>query len=324
MQNWVMLAAVSATVLFAMFFLQGHSSPEEQAYNEEMARHVEDTQHEEHPVVVDEEEQLALTYPVAPPESCLSRARELGLPVQEGVGRLPIVLGQPEADDGLPIVVFLHGRAEDNERRLNFFHSLRHTASVVLPFAPIRDMGAVGILASWYAYARSDSRRADDLIGLPDSMAYVQTLVMHLQRRFRKHIILAGFSQGGVVAAAAAYSAPLREPVFALLLLSAYISMPGGALTHLVRGTRVYCAHSKQDHVISHQWAVATCDALQKAGAPAKTIMSPTGGHYCLRPSVIQLFHDVIAAATAAKQPAKLAEQPPKKEADKAAKKEDL
>jgi phospholipase/carboxylesterase len=125
----------------------------------------------------------------------------------------------------------------------------------VFPHAPVR---AVTInnharMRAWYDIVDFDLATRADEAGVAQSVAAVEALVAREADRGvpRERVLLAGFSQGGAVALAAALQSP--APLAGVVALSTYLPAPGSAAARFVPGAEaapVFMAHGTQDPVV--------------------------------------------------------------------------
>ncbi len=137
----------------------------------------------------------------------------------------------------------------------------------VFPHAPYRAVTINGgyVMRAWYDILVPDFTRAVDTVGIDESRQRINALI---DREIglgiaTSRIILAGFSQGGVIALEAA--ARRRERFAGVLALSTYVPLPD-QLPGAVDGTVIFMAHGTQDPIIPYGLAQASCDTLERRG----------------------------------------------------------
>lgn len=166
-------------------------------------------------------------------------------------------------------VIWLHGLGADGNDFVPIVPELRLSEELgiryVFPHAAVMPVTINGgyRMRAWYDIAMPDLQRRVDLAGVAESSAYLGRLVeaqladgIPLQR-----LVLAGFSQGGVVALDCALRMP-QKPA-GVLALSTYLAEPVGEGT----GLAVFQAHGTQDDVVPLDTGAAARDALTKLGA---------------------------------------------------------
>lgn len=125
------------------------------------------------------------------------------------------------------------------------------------------------VMPAWYDIRAADLNSRADLAGVRASRARIEALIAAERARgvAASRIVLAGFSQGGVIAL---YTG-LRhaERLAGLVGLSTYLVDPGslGAeASSANRGVPILMAHGLRDPVVRYEWAEASRAALDKAG----------------------------------------------------------
>ena len=135
----------------------------------------------------------------------------------------------------------------------------------VFPQAPFRPVTVNGghVMRAWYDIASTDLTARPDFDGIAASQAYLEELVQQqcdqgvpLQR-----LVLAGFSQGGVIALQTALE--LSAKPAGVLALSTYLAEAEGD----GQGLRVFQAHGTEDPVVPIATALRAYAALQALGA---------------------------------------------------------
>jgi len=155
--------------------------------------------------------------------------------------------------------IWLHGLGADGTDFVPIVDQLRLKWPVrfVFPHAPVRPVTLNGGLAmrAWFDIASPDLASEVDVDGIETSAAFVAGLARHQ----RLPVMLAGFSQGGVVALRAALGYGVTKQVVALSTWYP-LSVPANTL-------RVFMAHGIQDTIVPLSLAEASREALSQAGA---------------------------------------------------------
>ena len=149
-------------------------------------------------------------------------------------------------------VIWMHGLGADGNDFLPIVPELRLPDPLgvrfVFPHAPVQPVTINGgyRMRAWYDIAQPDLQRQVDLEGVSMSVDYLQQLVqaqlddgVALNR-----LILAGFSQGGVVALDCALR--MRAKPAGVLALSTYLAQPVGEAS----GLQVFQAHGTRDEIV--------------------------------------------------------------------------
>jgi phospholipase/carboxylesterase len=193
--------------------------------------------------------------------------------VRESADGLEVDTG-PEPESS---VIWLHGLGADGHDFLPIVSELDLATPVrfVFPHAPMRPVtindGA--IMRAWYDVLALDGPRREDEAGIRASARRVADLVAgELARGVAPaRVVLAGFSQGGVMA----LHVGLRQEVRlgGLLVLSAYLPLAhtvAAEATPAGRGTPVFLAHGTADPLIPLARARAARDRLAALGCPVE------------------------------------------------------
>jgi len=125
----------------------------------------------------------------------------------------------------------------------------------VFPHAPVRPVTLNGgmRMRAWYDIRGMDVRRDHDAAGIAHSASLVQALLHRETARGipASRIVLAGFSQGGAMAAHVGLRYP--QKLAGLLLLSAYLLFHDRSAEDLASanaGTEAFVGHGTQDPVV--------------------------------------------------------------------------
>ena len=128
-------------------------------------------------------------------------------------------------------VIWLHGLGADGHDFEPIVPQLRLPEALgvrfVFPHAPHRPVTVNGgfVMRAWYDILSSDLQQQPDLDGIADSAGYLSELVTQeiAQGVPRERLVLAGFSQGGVVAL------QMEQKPAGVLALSTYLAQRLGA-----------------------------------------------------------------------------------------------
>ena len=175
-------------------------------------------------------------------------------------------------------VIWLHGLGADGhdfEPIVDQFELDRLPAiRFIFPHAPMRTVTVNGgyVMHAWYDIASKDfPQRREDEEGVRLSALQLEALIARENARgiADGHIVLAGFSQGGVIA----LHAGLRHPgrLAGILALSTYVPLAGTltAEAHAAnRDVPIFMAHGHEDEVIPYAIGKRSADLLQARGYP--------------------------------------------------------
>lgn len=184
--------------------------------------------------------------------------------------KLPAIVIEPVGTHRASII-WLHGLGADGHdfapiaRELDLPESLG--VRFILPHAPRRPVTINGgmVMRAWYDIAYSDIGRTPDQTGVSISRMAVRTLILDeiASGIPPERIIVAGFSQGGVIAIEAiSHDQDILGGAIALSCYLARSDDPPAAS----RPVPVFLAHGTQDTVVPHSLGLAARTALEKQG----------------------------------------------------------
>ncbi len=195
----------------------------------------------------------------------------------------------PDARDGSPVLVLLHGRGSDASDLQGFAPILPDGWIVVTPQAPFPAAPwGYGPGWAWYRYVAEDRVVEETLEeSLTALDAFMGTLDDLLPVRPGTRI-LGGFSQGGTTSLAWALSR--RGGLGGVVNLSGFlVDTPSVAVTpESVASLRVFWGHGERDPAIPFALALRGRERLVSAGCPVETFDHP-GGHSITREELAAL-----------------------------------
>jgi phospholipase/carboxylesterase len=172
-------------------------------------------------------------------------------------------------------VVWLHGLGADGNDFVPIVEEMRLPPSLslrfVFPHAPVR---AVTLnngfrMRAWYDIAPGDITQRADISGVRASQAQVEALIAREAARgiAARRIVVAGFSQGGVIA----LHTGLRhaERLAGIVALSTYVVRPDLLASEASAANRdvpIFMAHGTADPMVRLEWGEAGHQALAAAG----------------------------------------------------------
>lgn len=154
-------------------------------------------------------------------------------------------------------VVWLHGLGADGydfEPLVPELGLRERGVRFVLPHAPQRPVTINGgyVMRAWYDIRSPDLRREVDAAGIAASVAAVNALIETelAQGITAGRIVLAGFSQGGVIVLQAGLNHPQR--LGGILALSTYLAQPEALAEPAPpgRATPIFMGHGREDTVV--------------------------------------------------------------------------
>ena len=214
-----------------------------------------------------------------------------------------------EAGDGALPFVLIHGYGSSAEEWLPFTYTIRlpEGRRFVLPVGPettVPPDGPRGGRAWWHLGLASLRRPSDGLPelsrqappGLVESTVRIRRLLDELAARGgypRERQMLAGYSQGAMIAADTAFTT--EEPLEALVLLSGTFvnedvwraGMPRR------RGLRVFISHGRRDEILPYDVAHRLQGAMRDAGL--RVTWFPFDGGHEMPVAVVRALNDFLA-----------------------------
>jgi len=172
-------------------------------------------------------------------------------------------------------VIWLHGLGADGYDFVPLVPELRLpprlSVRFVFPHAPVRPVTLNGgmQMRAWYDLLGLTRSAAQDEAGINNAAAIVDALIDAQASAgvARPRLVLAGFSQGGVMALHAGLRQ--REALAGILALSCYLPLEqqvAQALTPAGRATPVLMCHGLQDQVLGCEMGTHSRDLLRSLG----------------------------------------------------------
>jgi phospholipase/carboxylesterase len=179
------------------------------------------------------------------------------------------------ASDPTASIIWLHGLGADGNDFVPVVPELKLPPTIavrfVFPHAPVRKVtinnGAA--MRAWYDISSKDLNNRADIAGVRQSQADVEALIAREESRgiAASRIVLAGFSQGGVIALHTA----LRhaERLAGVIALSTYLVLPDKLPEEAAAANRdlpIFMGHGTADQVVRFEWGDASHRALVANG----------------------------------------------------------
>jgi len=186
-------------------------------------------------------------------------------------------------------IVWLHGLGADGHDFEPVVPHLRlqdRGVRFVFPHAPRRavtiNMGL--LMPAWFDVRSQDFGANIDDAGIRASVGQVEAIVAREKERgvAAERILLAGFSQGGVIALHTALRHP--ERLAGILALSTFLPQDSSAQDELSAanaGLPIFMGHGDEDPMIPIAWAEAARDRLEGIGHPVQWKSYPMGHQVC-------------------------------------------
>lgn len=189
----------------------------------------------------------------------------------------PIIL-QTDPDDARETdaaVIWLHGLGADGSDFVPIVSELVLPDALnirfIFPHAPLRPItiNQGYRMRGWYDITSLDIAERDDEAGIVESSAMLTRLCDEqlAQGIAAKHIIVAGFSQGGAIALYAGLR--YAHTLGGIMALSTYLPMQQGLQQEAAaanRDTPIFMAHGLHDDVVATQFGLQTRALLQQQG----------------------------------------------------------
>lgn len=192
-------------------------------------------------------------------------------------------------------VIWLHGLGADGSDFVPIIPELHLPSTLnirfVFPHAPVMPVTVNNgyHMRAWYDIFSVSLDSKIDTVGMTKSIAYVEKLITRENERGIKtnNIMLAGFSQGAVIALLTALR--YSETLGGVIALSGYLPLPHETLQTINDANRhlpIFIAHGQSDPIVSYALGKAAYVALHDAGFPVSWHSYPMPHSVC--PTEIQ------------------------------------
>lgn len=203
---------------------------------------------------------------------------------------LPCVEIEPRAK-ARSAVIWLHGLGADGHDFPPIVPELGLAPELavrwVFPHAPAIPVTLNGgmVMPAWYDIRGLDLRTRHDEAGIRLSARRIEALVERERERgiASERIFLAGFSQGGAIAAHVALRFP--EPLGGLVMLSTYLVLPETLTDERAAANAsipIFQAHGTHDPMVPIGRGEAACELLRALGYPVEWHAYPMLHQVCL------------------------------------------
>ncbi|MBL8488000.1 MAG: carboxylesterase [Rhodocyclaceae bacterium] len=189
-------------------------------------------------------------------------------------------------------VIWLHGLGADGNDFVPVVQALDMDrlppTRFILPHAPSRPVTVNGgyVMPAWFdIYSLEFGNRREDAEGIAASAAQVEAFIARENARGieDRHIVLAGFSQGGAIVLHAGLRHPRR--LAGVLALSTFVPLAATLAAEANAANRdlpVFMAHGEEDPVIPHDFGRISGDILQAMGYPLRWRSYPMEHAVCM------------------------------------------
>ncbi len=186
----------------------------------------------------------------------------------------PVVINPP--GDIKAVVIWLHGLGADGHDFEAIVDELGLPADsgirFVFPHAPMRPITINGgyVMRGWYDIMEEDLSQQEDEQGIRESAEMISKLIRHemqLHSLPANRILIAGFSQGGVIVLHTALRFPDR--LAGVMALSTYLGLANSLENerHIANNDiDIFMAHGRHDPIIAIEHAQQSRDRLEELG----------------------------------------------------------
>jgi phospholipase/carboxylesterase len=188
-------------------------------------------------------------------------------------------------------IIWLHGLGADGHDFESIVPQLRLKAQAhihfIFPNAPIQAVTINGgmKMRSWYDIFEMSLARKVDIEGIYQSAAAIDVLIQQeIDKGIRsENILLAGFSQGGLIALHCGLR--YRQKLAGIIALSTYLPTVDSLQTEAETANRtipVFMAHGSMDSIVPIQNGKTACDALKAMEYPLQWHQYPMDHSVCM------------------------------------------
>lgn len=184
-------------------------------------------------------------------------------------------------------IIWLHGLGADGSDFVPIIPELNIPSSLairfIFPHAPVMPVtiNQGYEMRAWYDIYGVTIAAKIDADGIAKSVAAVNQLIQREVGRgiAAENIILAGFSQGAVIALTAGLTH--INKLRGIIALSGYLPLADQVLSNLNTTTPIFIAHGTEDSVVPYVMGTATYVALKQAGLPVDWRSYPMAHSVC-------------------------------------------
>lgn len=186
------------------------------------------------------------------------------------------------------VVIWLHGLGADNNDFLPIVNELplKNSIKFIFPNAPMRPIALNGgyVMRGWYDIRElGNVSHMTDIDGINQSVAQIESIIQsQIDLGFKsEQIILAGFSQGGVISYITGINSKYK--LGGVLAMSCYLpSMPTKIDSSINKDTSFFAIHGTEDQVVPYKGGVHAYEELKRHGYNIKWAKYPMPHSVCL------------------------------------------
>ncbi|HAZ41431.1 MAG TPA: carboxylesterase [Methylococcaceae bacterium] len=168
-------------------------------------------------------------------------------------------------------IIWLHGLGADGHDFAPIARELKLPESMgvrfILPHAPQRPVTINGgmVMRAWYDIAYTDIGRTPDLQGIADSLKEITHFIEAEKKAGipSQRILIAGFSQGGVLAIESI--SQFQDEIGGAIALSGYLARSSG-LPEATGTQRIFLAHGTEDPIVPFDLGLSAKKELESKG----------------------------------------------------------
>lgn len=183
-------------------------------------------------------------------------------------------------------IIWLHGLGANGHDFETIVPELKTDLAIkyIFPNAPVSPVTVNGGMAmpSWYDIRSMESITENaDWQGMQASENYLNQLIEQAEKEgfSRQKILLAGFSQGGVIAYRTALQS--AKPLAGIMALSTYLPLEGSENIQQPKNIPIMIAHGTQDPVVPFRAAESANQILTKLGYKPINLSYPMQHQVC-------------------------------------------
>ena len=168
------------------------------------------------------------------------------------------------------VIIWMHGLGADGNDFVPIVEELdfpgKEFTRFIFPHAPVMPVSINGgmMMRAWYDILQADLTRRVDMAGIMASVEQLAHLVASENQKGipLEKMVLAGFSQGGVIALQTALH--LNLPLAGVMALSSYLPLRDSIDNQ--QKQKIFLAHGVDDGVVPYNEALSSLDWLRQHG----------------------------------------------------------